>query len=66
MTLLYRPYQYVCHSIHTCLVFALLGALIWSGTATGFVCLIACSTWAHDSSCARKRSFSPWILERAA
>ena len=41
------PYQFARHPMYTGFVSMLLGAVIWYGTATGFVCFIACflGTW---------------------
>jgi protein-S-isoprenylcysteine O-methyltransferase Ste14 len=41
------PYRFARHPMYTGLLSMLLGAVIWYGTATGFVCFIACflGTW---------------------
>jgi protein-S-isoprenylcysteine O-methyltransferase Ste14 len=41
------PYQYVRHPMYTGFISMLLGAVIWYGTATGFVWFFACflGTW---------------------
>jgi len=58
------PYQYVRHPMYTGFISMLLGAVIWYGTVTGLVWFFACFL-GSGSSCARKRSFLPRILERA-